>query len=141
MVRVVVGLTVALWSATAFADEASARVKYDAAERAYNLGDFEKAVALFKEAYSDYPESAFLFNIAQTYRQAGDCKQAQVFYKPFPAPKQSETKKPLKPEPQKEGEQRNAELEECIKRELASKPPEALDNGANKQPGGTTPTP
>ena len=98
MFRVVVGLTVALWSATAFADEASARKKYDAGERAYNLGEFHKAVELFKEAYADWPEPAFLFNIAQTYRQAGDCKQALFFYKRFLALKQQDTKKPIKPE-------------------------------------------
>jgi hypothetical protein len=149
MFRVVVGLTVALWSATAFADEASARKKYDAGERAYNLGEFHKAVELFKEAYADWPEPAFLFNIAQTYRQAGDCKQALFFYKRFLALKQQDTKKPIKPELQAEVEKRIIELEECMRRELASKPPDALDNGqsggsgttgagANQTPASTT---
>ena len=129
MFRAVVGLTVALLSSTAFADEATARKKYDAGERAYNLGEFDKAVNLFKEAYADWPEPAFLFNIAQTYRQVGDCKQALFFYKRYLALKQSDTKKPLSPARQSEVEQRIGELEECIRRELASKPPDALDNG------------
>lgn len=154
MLRAVVGCAVALClSSTAFADEASARKKYDAGERAYNLGEFDKAVALFKEAYADWAEPAFLFNIAQTYRQMGDCKQALFFYKRFLALKQNDTKKPIRPGLQTEVEKRIVELEECIRRELASKPPDALDSGTagssqtgqTGQTGGTgatgTPTP
>lgn len=126
MLRAVVGLTVALWSASAIADEATARQKYDAGERAYNLGEFEKAAQLFKDAYSEYADPAFLFNVAQTYRQAGDCKQALFFYKRYLALKQNDTKKPLSPARQAEVEQRIQELEECMKRELAGKPPTAL---------------
>jgi hypothetical protein len=138
MLRAVVGLTVALWSSIAFADEASARKKYEAGERAYNLGEFEKAVNLFKDAYAEWAEPAFLFNIAQTYRQQGDCKQALFFYKRFLALKQNDTRKPIKPELQAEVEKRIVELEDCMRRELAGKPPDALDSGTSStHPTGT----
>lgn len=136
MLRAVVGVTLALWSATAFADEASARQKYDAGERAYNLGEFEKAAQLFKDAYSEHADPAFLFNVAQTYRQAGDCKQALFFYKRYLALKQNDTKKPLSPARQAEVEQRIQELEECLRRDLAGKPPTALSPPTTS---GTTP--
>ena len=124
-------------SIPAFADEATARKSFEAGERAYNLGEFSKAVELFKKAYEEWPEPAFLFNMAQTYRQQGDCKQALFFYKRFLALKLNDTKKPIKPELKKEVDSRIVELEECTRREIANKPPDTLDNGS----GSTTSTP
>ncbi len=49
----------------------------------YDLGRWEKAIALFEEAYGIFPDAAYLFNIAQSYRQSDDCKQAAFFYKRF----------------------------------------------------------
>ncbi len=138
MFRVVVGLAIVLWASPVFADEASARKRFSEGERAYNLGEFDKAVELFKQAYSEWPEPAFLFNVAQTYRQAGDCKQALFFYKRFLALKQNDTKKPINPALQTEVEKRIVELEECLRRELASKPPDALESGTTTP---TTPAP
>ena len=116
-------------TATALADEATAKQRYEDGEHAYNLGQFQKAIELFTKAYEEWPEPAFLFNIAQAYRQAGDCKQALFFYKRFLALKQNDTKKPIKPAIKDEVEGRITELEECVKREIASKPPDSLDNG------------
>jgi hypothetical protein len=142
MIRaVVVAVFLLAASIPAFADEATARAQFSAGERAYNLGDFNKAVELFKKAYEEWPEPAFLFNIAQTYRQSGDCKQALFFYKRFLALKQNDTKKPLKPELKKEVENRIAELEECARRELANKPPDQLDNGSGSTTTTSTTTP
>jgi hypothetical protein len=124
-------------SLTAHADEAQARQDFEAGERAYNLGDFDKAIVLFRKAYEEWPEPAFLFNIAQTYRQAGDCRQAAFFYKRFLSLKERDTKKPLRPALKAEVEQRIAELEDCVKREIASKPPDSLDRGTDT----TTSTP
>src|SRR5690606_36032362 len=72
------------------------------------------------------------------YRQAGNCKEALFFYKRYLALKQNDTKKPLRPEVKAEVEQRIVELEECMRRELASKPPDALETGTTGQ---TSPTP
>ncbi len=120
-------------STVARADEATARAHFDAGEKAYNLGSFPEAAELFRKAYEQWPEPAFLFNLAQTYRQIGDCKQAAFFYKRFLSLKEQDAKKPIKPELKVEVEKRIAELEECMKREIASKPPTTLDGG-----GGTT---
>jgi hypothetical protein len=148
MIRILVVSLVLLSSAAARADEAAARKSFEAGERAYNLGEFDKAVELFRKAFEEWPEPAFLFNLAQTYRQAGDCKQAAFFYKRFLALKEDDTKKPLRAELKQEVEKRIVELEECVKREIASKPPTALDRGTNAAtgtpatgtPGKTSPT-
>ena len=129
---------VVLWGPVAHADEATAKKKYEEGERAYNLGQFKRAVELFTEAYEQHPNPTFLFNIAQTYRQSGDCKQAQFFYKRFLALKANDPK-PLKPERVAEIEQRIAELEECIKREMANKPPDQLDPQGGKPAAGKNP--
>jgi hypothetical protein len=138
MYRVVVGLAIVLWSSSVLADEATAKKKFAQGESAYNLGEFDKAVELFKEAYAEWPDPAFLFNIGQTYRQAGNCKEAMFFYKRYLALKQNDTKKPLKPEVKAEVEKRIVELDECIKRDLASKPPDQLDSGTTGTSSTTT---
>ena len=141
MIRTLVVVAIGLWPLFAHADEAKARQLYESGERAYNLGEWQKAIELFRQAYEEQAEPAFLFNLAQTYRQAGDCKQALFFYKRFLALKVNDTKKPLKPALKTEVEQRIAELDECIKRDLASKPPDQLDAGTNNNGGATTPPP
>ena len=120
---------IAALSHGAYADEATAKARYSAGESAYNLGQFDKAIELFKQAYEQWPEPAFLFNVAQAYRQTGDCKQALFFYKRFLSLKENDTKRPMKSELKTEVEGRVAELEECVRREIASKPPTQLDDG------------
>ena len=52
--------------------------------RAYHdAGDYMKAVAAFKEAYVLAPSPALLFNIAQSYRLAGDCDDAAWMYRRY----------------------------------------------------------
>ncbi|MGE5185237.1 MAG: tetratricopeptide repeat protein [Acidobacteriota bacterium] len=123
------------------ADEATAKQRYEDGEHAYNLGQFQKAIDLFTQAYEQWPEPAFLFNIAQAYRQAGDCKQAMFFYKRFLALKANDTKRPIKPAIKDEVEGRITELEDCVKREIASKPPDTLDNGSGQMTTTTPPRP
>ncbi|HEY5927255.1 MAG TPA: tetratricopeptide repeat protein [Kofleriaceae bacterium] len=123
----------------AHADEASAKSLYEQGERAYNLGQFPKAIELFTQAYEASPKPAFLFNIAQTYRQAGDCKQSLFFYKRYLALAENDPKKPIKPELKAEVEKRITELDDCLKREIANKPPDSLDNGSGSTTS-TTPT-
>ena len=125
----------------AHADKTAAKDKYEAAERAYNLGQFKKAIELYTAAYEELPEPAFLFNIAQSYRMAGDCKQALFFYRRFLSTKEADKAKPLKPEIRTEVEGRIADLEECVKREIASKPPQAVDNGTTTSTSAPTSAP
>jgi tetratricopeptide (TPR) repeat protein len=46
----------------------------------YDLAEYEKAVAKFKEAYRISEDPAYLFNIAQSYRMAKNCAEAGRFY-------------------------------------------------------------
>ena len=143
MRRTFVILALGLCAATtAHADEATAKQQYEQGARAYNLGQFPKAIEQFTAAYEQWPEPAFLFNIAQAYRQAGDCKQALFFYKRFLALKENDTKKPVTAEVKREVEGRIVELDECVKRDIASKPPDALDSSPATSPSTppTTPT-
>lgn len=113
---------------------------YKEGETQYNLGNFDKAVDAFKQGFavepSDSKKSAYLYNIAQSYRMAKDCSNAQFFYKRYLALKDNDTKKPLKPEKRQEIEDRIKELDDCIKQQEAirAKPP---DTNLRPDDGGT----
>lgn len=64
---------------------ARAREAHRQGRTAFDLGDFDKAVEYFKEAYELAPHEAYLYNIAQAYRQGGDCSNALFFYKRYVA--------------------------------------------------------
>jgi tetratricopeptide (TPR) repeat protein len=49
----------------------------------YDLRDWDKAIASFKEAYRIRSDAASLFNIAQSYRLKGDCVEALGFYRTY----------------------------------------------------------
>jgi len=49
----------------------------------YDLGEYEQAIAAFKEAYRLAEAPGFLFNIAQAHRLAGDCAAAERFYRSY----------------------------------------------------------
>ncbi|MBA3503711.1 MAG: hypothetical protein M4D80_35385 [Myxococcota bacterium] len=99
----------------------------------YNLGNFEAAVKAFKEGFTAEPverkKAAYLYNIAQTYRQMKDCGNAQFFYKRFLALKDVDTVKPLSAQERKDVEDRIKELEACAREQEAIK---------NRQPDGIT---
>jgi hypothetical protein len=117
---------------------------YKDGETKYNLGDFPGAVEAFKKGFelepSESKKAAYLFNVAQAYRMAKDCTQAQFFYKRYLALKDNDTKKPLKPEKRQEIEDRIKELDDCAKQQEAikNKPPDK-DPDAQKPPTGTPP--
>lgn len=56
---------------------------YEAGTQHYNLGEYEEAIASYKDAYRLIPNPYLLYNIAQSYRLADDSKQALAFYKRF----------------------------------------------------------
>jgi len=120
-----------------------ARTLYEQAEKAYNLGKFDDAVDGYTKAYEAWPRPLFLFNIAQAYRQAGNCKSAVFFYKRFLAVSDNDAKNPLQPSVRDEVQGRISELEECVKREIANKPPDQQmrpDPDGNPSPNNTTPS-
>ncbi len=69
----------------AWADEKTdqARKAFEDGKKAYNVGEFDKAVELWKAGYDIKDDPVFLFNIAQAYRQKQDYAKAIFFYKAF----------------------------------------------------------
>jgi len=116
---------------------------YKEGENQYNLGNFEAAVKAFKEGFAQEPnegkKAAYLYNVAQSYRQMKDCSNAQFFYKRFLALKDADTAKPLSPQVRKDVEDRIKELEACAREQEAIKnrPPD----GAIKPDGTDTTKP
>ncbi|MGE0400247.1 MAG: tetratricopeptide repeat protein [Kofleriaceae bacterium] len=49
----------------------------------FELAEYDAAIADFKEAFRISDEPAFLYNIAQAYRLARDCREAATFYKTY----------------------------------------------------------
>lgn len=90
MRALIVTLTLAICSA-AFADQseadkkAQAKLHYEAGDRAFRLGEFEKAVREFRASYELSGVPLLLYNVAQAYRQLGNTKQALFFYQQFRA--------------------------------------------------------
>jgi tetratricopeptide (TPR) repeat protein len=60
-----------------------AKRHYELGDKSFRLGDFQTAARHFREAYQLYPTPLLLWNLAQTYRQLSDHKQALFFYKQF----------------------------------------------------------
>lgn len=116
--------------ALALAQPKSADDWYKEGETQYNLGNFDKAAEAFKQGFSqetvDSKKPAYLYNVAQAYRQGQKCKDAAFFYKRYLSLKDQDTAKPLKPDKRAEIEQRIAELEECARTQesISKKPPD-----------------
>ncbi|MCA9671349.1 MAG: PEGA domain-containing protein [Myxococcales bacterium] len=71
-------------------DAEEAKLHFNEAETAYRLGKYEKAIAEYEAAYKALPDAAFLFNIAQSYRQqylidkkVGNLQRALALYKTY----------------------------------------------------------
>jgi hypothetical protein len=131
-----------LMPALALAQPKTADDWYKQGEQHYNLGEFDKAAEAFKQGFAsetdDTKKPAYLYNVAQSYRQANKCRDSAFFYKRYLSLKEQDTAKPLKPEKKAEIEARIAELEECARVQAggAPKPP---GTGTTKPPGtGTT---
>lgn len=126
--------------ALALAQPKTADDWYKEGETQYNLGNFEQAAEAFKSGFAaetdDSKKPAYLYNVAQAYRQGNKCKDAAFFYKRYLSLKDQDTEKPLKPEKRAEIDQRITELEECAKNQesIANKPP---NNTLSPNTGGT----
>ena len=65
------------------AAEKHARELFQRAEMSFNLGKFSDALADYQAAYQAKPLPAFLFNIAQCYRNMQDYERARFFYRRY----------------------------------------------------------
>jgi len=64
-------------------DRAKARAAFRSGSQHYNLGEFQQALDAFKEAYRNYEDASFLFNIAQCERQLGHKREAVREYRAY----------------------------------------------------------
>jgi tetratricopeptide (TPR) repeat protein len=65
------------------AAETKAKALYKEGMKAYDVGDFNGALALYSDAYKLTQLPGFLFNIAQCHRQLSNFEQAAFFYGRF----------------------------------------------------------
>lgn len=63
--------------------ETAARRVFEQAQREYDLGNFEKALEGYSEAYRRVSAPALLFNIGQCHRQLGQYERAAFFYRRY----------------------------------------------------------
>jgi hypothetical protein len=142
-----------LVSALAGADPKNAEEWFKEGETQYDLGNFDKAAEAFKQAFSletnESKRPAYLYNVAQAYRQGGKCRDAAFFYKRFLALKESDTTKPLSAKTKEATEQLVQQMEDCAKSQDAGggKPPtgtmhpeEGAGSGSNPKTGAGSPT-
>lgn len=62
---------------------AQARQHYLKAQKAYDLGRWDDAIAEYEEAYSLRSDPTFLYNMAQAYRRKGDAQRAMDLFKNY----------------------------------------------------------
>jgi tetratricopeptide (TPR) repeat protein len=117
--------------ALAFAQPKSADDWYKEGETQYNLGNFDAAAEAFKQGFAVEPveskKAAYLFNVAQAYRQGNKCRDSAFFYKRYLALKDQDTAKPLSASKRAEIEGLVQAQEECARQAEANarKPPDS----------------
>jgi tetratricopeptide (TPR) repeat protein len=126
--------------ALAFAQPKTAADWFKDGETHYNLGNFSDAIESFKKAFAletvESNKAVYLYNIAQSYRFAKDCSNAQFFYKRFLAVRDTQSP-PLDGRKRAEIEARIKELEDCARQQEAikNKPPDQSLKPEDSQDG------
>jgi tetratricopeptide (TPR) repeat protein len=95
------------------------------AKTAYELGDYSKAIASFKEAYEAYPHAQILYNLGQSYRLSGQHEQALNAYQAY-----LRNATNLADEDRSTVEEHIRELEKVVaaQRQSSSRPPTGVSN-------------
>ncbi len=145
-----ISVAVLLVPALAWAQPKTADGWYEEGSNQYNLGNFDRAIDAFKQGFAleadESRKANYLYNVAQSYRQLHDCKNALFFYKRYLALKSNDTVKPIPTKKRREVEGFINELESCVRQQaqVSEKPPttlpadgEAPDKG---RPPGITPS-
>jgi hypothetical protein len=136
---IVVGSSIPSAPVRASDDPASVEAKrhYEEGTKAFNLGEYPRAIAEFKATYNAKPDPLLLYNIAQSYRLAGDAGQALFFYKSF-------LRNMPAAENRKEVEGQIHKLEKQVadqKKDPASAPPPVIVPAPTPAPSPVTPPP
>jgi tetratricopeptide (TPR) repeat protein len=139
---VVVFLAALLCAGTARAQEkpadskTAAKEHYNRGTSFYDLGRYDEAIKEFEAAYQLKNDPAFLYNLAQSYRQAGNHEQAVHFYKTYlryvpKAPNKADIEEKIKSEEQL-----------AAQKGTGTQPPPGTGTTTPPPPGtGTTPPP
>jgi hypothetical protein len=64
-------------------DKKAAREAYRVGTQHYDLGEYREALISFKDAYRNFEDPVFLFNLAQCHRQLGDNQSAVRQYRMY----------------------------------------------------------
>ncbi|MGZ5133221.1 MAG: tetratricopeptide repeat protein, partial [Caldimonas sp.] len=64
-------------------DREQARQSFKEGAQHFDLGEYKEALELFKQAYRQFEDPTFLFNIAQCYRLLGEKEQAVRLYRNY----------------------------------------------------------
>lgn len=65
------------------ADDQAARALFADGQKAYDLGEFDRALTLYSDAYKLKSLPGFLFNIGQCHKQLGNYERAAFFFGRF----------------------------------------------------------
>ena len=121
---------------------------YKEGETQYNLGEFDKAAEAFKQGFAleavESKKAAYLYNVAQAYRQGGKCKDSAFFYKRYLSLKDQDTAKPLSAQKRTEVEGFISDMDACAKKMEANakKPPDStMPPGGSGDTGGSATRP
>ena len=115
-------------------DTDKARQHYQKAQKAFDLGRWDDAIAEYEAAYSFRADPVFLYNMAQAYRRKGDAKHALDLYKNFLIKSPDSPQRP-------DIEERIRQLQKQIEKEDHAKPTETAPPAAAPPPPVPTPTP
>jgi tetratricopeptide (TPR) repeat protein len=119
-ILLIVCACVALGAGTASADEATeekVKTLYAQGRAHHEKGEYAEAVKLFKEADALMESAALAYNIAQSYRLMGDCRNALTWYRTY------QDRDPLAKNKEKVNEY-IAKMIKCLpKKEAAPAPP------------------
>jgi len=117
------GLVVAPFEAAA--DDAKlelARSYYERGDAAYSLGNFNAAASWFAKSYDAWPATDLLYNIAQSHRRDGDCKQALAAYQRYLSLKEQPQEAPLTVQERADIERFIRESAACVASESSPAP-------------------
>ncbi|MEA2696766.1 MAG: hypothetical protein QOI66_1037 [Myxococcales bacterium] len=115
VVAIVFGWLIATGAAHAedTAATAAAREHYQKGTAFFDLGKYQDAIKEFEAAYEAKNDPAFLYNLAQSYRLAGNPEQALRFYKTY-------LRKNPKPQNRADIEEKIAQLEKLVDQKTAT---------------------
>lgn len=109
-------------------DQTEDRKLYDLGKRQFELGEYAKAIDLFKQAYAIADKPAYLYNIGLQYELLKDCRNAQFFFERFIKRSEEEAAKdktkPFDPKKRTEAQSRIAKNAECAKTQPPDPTPE-----------------